>query len=128
LHGLLLGAAVLVGAAWWLKGLAALAVAVHGVVRRPAATPTPILVAEDGSCCVPALAAAWLVPGPRTRLGTHWLRLSLAGGPRTHDILLCADQVDAVSWARLNARLRRRPAPGTVAEPGAQRTRQADLR
>jgi len=124
----LLGAAALVGVAWWLKGLAALAVVVHGVVGRPAATPTPILVAEDGSCCVPALAAAWLVPGPRTRLASHWLRLSLVGGERTHDILLCVDQVDAVSWARLNARLRRRPAPGTVAEPRAQRTRQADLR
>jgi len=119
---------MLVGAAWWLKGLAALAVVVHGVVGRPARTPTPILVAEDGSCLVPALEAAWLVPGPRTRLAAYWLRLSLLGGERTHDILLCVDQVDAASWARLNARLRRRPPAGTPAEPRAQRTRQADLR
>ena len=128
LHGLLLGAATLVGAAWWLKGLAGLAVVVHGVVRRPAATPTPILVAEDGSCCVPALEAAWLVPGPRTRLAAHWVRLSLVGGERTRDIVLCVDQIDAASWARLNARLRRRPAAGTAAETRAQRTGQADLR
>jgi hypothetical protein len=124
----LLGAVALVGAAWWLKELAGLAVVVHGVVRWPAATPTPILVAEDGSCCIPALEAAWLVPGPRTRLAAHWLRLSLVGGERAHDILLCVDQVDAASWARLNARLRRRPLAGTADERGAQRTRQADLR
>jgi hypothetical protein len=128
LHGLLLGAATLVGAAWWLKALAWLVVVVHGVARRPAATPTPILVAEDGSCHIPALDAAWLVPGPRTRLAAHWLRLSLVGGERRHDILLCVDQVDAASWARLNARLRRRPVAGTVDERRAQRTRQADLR
>jgi hypothetical protein len=96
-------------------------------LSHPAA-PTPILVAEDGSCRVPALEAAWLVPGPRTRLAAHWMRLSLVGGARRHDILLCVDQVDAASWARLNARLRRRPAGGTTAERGAQRTRQADLR
>jgi hypothetical protein len=124
----LLGTAAFVGVAWGLKGLAALAVVVHGIVRRPAATPTPILVAEDGSCRVPALEAAWLVPGPRTRLAAHWVRLSLVGGERTHDILLCVDQVDAASWARLNARLRRRPAAGTADERRAQRTRQADLR
>jgi hypothetical protein len=128
LHGLLLGAAALVGATWWLKGLAALAVVVHGFVLRPAGTPTPILVAEDGSCCVPALEAAWLQPGPRTRLTAHWLRLSLIGGAVAHDILLCVDQVDTASWARLNARLRRRPAAGTTAEMRAQRTRQTDLR
>jgi hypothetical protein len=128
LHGLLLGAAALVGAAWWLKGLAALAALVHGVVRRPAATPTPILVDEEGSWRVPALEAAWLEPGPRTRLGAHWVRLSLVGAARTHDILLCVDQVDAASWARLNARLRRKPAAGTAAEMRAQRTGQADLR
>jgi hypothetical protein len=124
----LLGTAAFVGVAWWLKALAGFAVVVHGVVRRPAATPTPILVAEDGSCCVPALEAGWLVPGPRTRLAAHWLRLSLVGGERARDILLCVDQVDAASWARLNARLRRRPAAGTPDERGAQRTRQADLR
>ena len=128
MHGLLLGAATFVGAAWWLKGLAVLAVVVHAVAARPAATPTPILVAEDGSCRVPALEAAWLVPGPRTRLGAHWLRLSLLGGERTRDILLCVDQVDAASWARLNARLRRRPAAGTSAEARTQRTRPVDLR
>jgi hypothetical protein len=128
LHGLLLCAAALVGAAGCLKALAALSVVVHGVARRSAATLTSILVAEDGSCRVPALEAAWLVPGPRTRLAAHWMRLSLVGGARRHDILLCVDQVDAASWARLNARLRRRPAGGTTAERGAQRTRQADLR
>ena len=128
MHGLLLAAAAFVGAAWWLQGLAALAVIVHGVLGRPAATPTPILVAEDGSCRVPALEAAWLAPGPRTRLAAQWLRLSLVGGERTRDILLCVDQVDAASWARLNARLRRRPVAGTSAEPRTQRTRPVDLR
>ena len=118
----------LVGAAWWLKGLAVLGVVVHGVVGRPAATPTPILVAEDGSCRMPTLGAAWLVPGPQTRLAAGWVRLSLVDGARIHDILLCVDQVDAASWAHLNARLRRRPVAGTSGAPRAQRTRQADLR
>ncbi|MEO8464860.1 MAG: hypothetical protein ABI640_05925 [Gammaproteobacteria bacterium] len=128
LHGLLLGTAALIGAAWWLKGLCALAVAVHAVLRRPAPTPTPILIAEDGSCCVPGLETAWLVPGPRTRLAAHWLRLSLVGGVSQRDILLCVDQIDAQSWARLNARLRSRPVAGTTAQNRAQTTRQPDLR
>jgi len=128
LHGLLLGAAALVGAAGWLKGLCVLAVVVHGILRRPAATPTPILVAEDASCCVPALDTAWLVPGPRTRLAAHWLRLSLPGGARPHDILLCVDQVDAQTWARVNARLRQRAVAGTLAAIDAQRTDPPDLR
>jgi len=128
LHGLLLGAVVLVGAAWGLKALGALAVALHGVLGRPTATPTPILVAEDGSCRVPTLETAWLAPGPRTRLAAHWVRLSLVGGVRTHDILLCVDQVDAQSWARLNARLRRTPVAGTPTQDRAQRTRRPDLR
>lgn len=128
LHGLLLTVATLVGAVCWLKWLCALAVVAHGISRRPAATPTPILVAEDGSCHVPALETAWLVPGPRTRLAAHWVRLSLVGGARTRDILLCVDQVDAESWSRLNARLRRSPVAGTVAEARTQRTRAVDLR
>jgi len=100
----------------------------HGILGRPAATPTLILVAEDGSCRVPALETAWLVPGPRTRLAAHWLRLSLVGGERTRDILLCVDQVDAASWARLKARLRRAPVAGTPAGGRTQRTRPVDLR
>jgi len=114
LHGLLLGAVALVGADLWLKGLFALGVVVHGISRRPAAAPTPILVAEDGSFHVPMLETAWLVPGPRTRLAARWLRLSLLGGARPHDILLCVDQVDAASWARVNARLRHGPAVGNA--------------
>jgi len=85
-------------------------------------------VAEDGACCIPSLEAGWLLPGPRTVLTAYWLRLSLVGALGTHDILLCVDQMDAASWARLNARLRRRPAAGTVAAPAAQRTGQVDLR
>jgi len=108
--------------------LAAVAVVAHGFKRRPAPLPTQILVAEDGSCCIPSLEAGWLPPGPRTVLTAHWLRLSLVGALGTHDILLCMDQMDAASWARLNARLRLRPAAGTVAAPAAQRTGQADLR
>ena len=128
LHGLLLAGAMLVGAVWWLRGLCVLAVVAHGILRRPAATPTPILMAEDGSCCVPALGTAWLVPGPRTRLAAYWVQLSLVGGQQTRDILLCVDQLDTACWARLNARLRRRPPGGTSAEARAQRTRQVDLR
>ena len=128
LHALLLGAVALVGAAGWLKALAALGVVAHALVRRPAATPSLLLLAEDGSCHVPALDPAWLTPGPRTRLTAYWLRLSLVGGAVRHDILLCIDQVDAASWARLCARLRGRPATGTTAPAGAQRTRRADLR
>jgi hypothetical protein len=127
LHGLLLAAVALVGAAWWVKILAALALAAHGFMRRPAAAPTPILVAEDGSCCVPALDARWLATGPRTRLSAYWLRLSLVGGVRTHDILLCVDHVVPADWARLNARLRRSTGNGTAGAAGAQRTGQADL-
>lgn len=125
MHGLLLVAAALLGAPWWLKVLCAFAVVAHGVLGRPPATPTPILVDEDGSCCVPAFDAAWLVPGPRTCLAAHWLRLSLLGGARTRDILLCVDQIDRASWARLNARLRRRRVPGTMTQTRAQRDRSA---
>jgi hypothetical protein len=115
LHALLIGATALVGAGWWLKVLAVLAVAAHGLARRPVATPSPILLAADGSCHVPTLDPAWLEPGPRTRLNAYWLRLSLVGGAARRDILLCVDQVDAASWARLNARLRGRRAAGTAA-------------
>lgn len=125
---LLVTAAALVGAPWWARALLALAVALHGLARRPAATPPTILVADNGACCVPTLEAAWLEPGPRTLLAAHWLRLSLSAGGRTHDILLCADQIDAESWARVNARLRRRRAAGTAAAPAGARADRADLR
>lgn len=128
LHGLLLAAVALVGAPAWVKTLGAFAVVAHGLMRRPTPAPTPILVAEDGGCFVPALEAGWLAPGPGTRLAAYWARLSLVGGDRTHHILLCVDQVDAASWARLNARLRGRSAVGTVGGAAAQRTEQSDLR
>jgi len=112
----------------WARGLAAVLVLIHAVARRPAATPSPIHVAADACCHVPAFEDGWLAPGPHTRLADAWILLSLQGKSRRRDIVLCADQVDAASWARLSARLRRRPAAGTPEGSGAQRPRQADLR
>jgi hypothetical protein len=128
LHGLLIAAAAMLGVAGWVKVAAGVAVVAHGWRRWPAAAPTPILVAEDGSCCIPSLDTGWLSPGPRTLLAAYWLRLSLVGDLATHDILLCMDQVEAATWARLNARLRRGRPPGTAAAQAAQRTGQPDLR
>lgn len=123
LHGLLAAAALLVAGPAWMRAAAAGLVLIHCVARRPAATPSPIYVAADARCWVPALGGGWLVPGPRTRLADAWILLSLQGATGRRDILLCADQVDSGSFARLMARLRRRPAAGTRDGSDAQKTR-----
>jgi hypothetical protein len=128
LHALLFAAAVLIGWSVWLKGAAAVAAVVHCVARWPAVPVSLLLVADDGAFHVPALAPVWLVPGPRSRLAVWWLRLSLLCPSGAYDILLCIDQIDAESWSRVNARLRRRREAGTTAAPRAQRTRPVDLR
>jgi hypothetical protein len=128
LHALLVAAAAWVGVSVWLEAAAAAAAALHCLARWPRPAPSPLLVAEDGAFHVPALAPGWLAPGPRSRLAALWLRLSLEGPAGSHDILLCIDQVDAASWSRVNARLRRRRNAGTTAAPCAQSTRQVDLR
>lgn len=128
LHALLFVAALLVTGPAWARGLAAGLVLIHAFARRPAATPSPIEVAADACCHIPALEEGWLAPGPHTRLADAWILLSLQGKARRRDILLCADQVDAASWARLSARLRRRSAKGTQSGFGAQRPGRADLR
>jgi hypothetical protein len=66
-----------------------------------------ILVDADAHCIVPAWNAGRLALGARTVVCPHWLRLDLGTGPQRRDILLVADQLGRVEWARLRALLER---------------------
>jgi hypothetical protein len=107
LHALLAAAALLVAAPWAIKLAALLAVGGHGAVRRPRPPPEVILVDADAHCIVPAWNAGRLALGARTVVCPHWLRLDLGTGPQRRDILLVADQLGRVEWARLRALLER---------------------
>ena len=84
-----------------------LAVAGHGVVRRPRPSPQLILVSADGRCAVPDGQAAYFALGARTVVCPHWVRLDFGTGPQQRDILLVADQLGRVEWVRLRAILAR---------------------
>lgn len=107
LHALLAAAALLVASPWPIKLAALLAVGSHGVVRRPRPPPAVILVDADAHCIVPAWSAGRLALGARTVVCPHWLRLDLGTGPQRRDMLLVADQLPPVEWARLRALLDR---------------------
>ncbi len=78
----------------------------HALLRAP--RPAPLLRREaDGLWSVPELGLAGLGLGSRTRYTTLWVRLALVGPARAFYILLLADQLDADSWRRLQAALRR---------------------
>jgi hypothetical protein len=105
LHGVVLAALALLGAAWMLKAAAALAALAHAIVFRPRRTPRLVLCA--GRVAVPELGLEGLALGRRTRHCGLWIRLDLRGpGPARH-LLLLADQFDPIVWRTLRAELAR---------------------
>lgn len=102
--------AVLGAAVWaaalpaWAKAAALAALAVHAAVARPAAT-LPLVWRADGT--VELEADAYALDGATTYTDS-WvvLRLASAAG-RRREVVLFRDQLDSVTWSRLQARLRR---------------------
>lgn len=107
LHVLLATATLLVGWAASMKALAVLAIVVHGVVRRPPASPGLVVVTEGGCCVVPEWRTGKRPFGSRTLMCPFWIRLDLGKGSWRRDILLVADQIPAEDWRRLRALLAR---------------------
>jgi len=107
LHALLLAAFALVGWPMAFKLLAVVAVAVHGVARRPAESPRTVIVTEGGTCAVPEWNTGIRPLGTRTLICPLWVRLDLGTGPWRRDILLVADQVRPEEWRQLRALLNR---------------------
>ena len=107
MHVLLGIALALVGWAVAFRLVAIVAIAVHGVVRRPAASPRTVVVAEGGFFAVPEWNTGARPLGPRTLISPFWVRLDLGAGPWRRDILLLADQVRPEEWRRLRALLLR---------------------
>jgi hypothetical protein len=90
---------------------AAAALGAHGVLRAPRRTAV-LLRRRDGTWALPDAGLDRLRLGRGTRYGSLWMELVLvADSPnrkRKTAILLLRDQVDAESWRRLQAQLRRR--------------------
>jgi hypothetical protein len=107
LHVLLGVAFALVGWPMAFRLVAIAAVVGHCVVRRPAASPRAVVVAEGGYCAVPEWNTGTRPLGPRTLISPFWVRLDLGTGPWRRDILLLADQVRPEEWRRLRALLLR---------------------
>ena len=107
LHMLLGAAFALVGWPAPFRMLAVVTVAVHGVLRRPAASPRGVIVTEGGICAVPEWNTGARPLGPRTLIGPFWIRLDLGTGPWRRDILLLADQLRPTEWRQLRALLNR---------------------
>ena len=124
----MLAAAAFVGLPWPAKVLAVFVTLGHAVVRRPRPVAAAIVVAADGSCCVPAFGQGSFVLGPRTRLTTAWIHLDLQAPAGRRDIVLLKDQLEREEWSRLSARLRRAVAPQPGAVRGGSRADRLDLR
>lgn len=107
LHVLLVVAALLIGWAVPLKLLAVGTIAVHGVVRRPPASPRTVVVIEGGRCIVPDWSTGARPLGPRTLISPFSVRLDLGTGPWRRDLVLLADQMPPETWRRLRALLLR---------------------
>jgi hypothetical protein len=107
LHALLVAAAALIGAPAWLKLLAALAIVIHALARRPPASPGLVMIGEGGVCAVPEWHTGARPLGARTLVCPFWVRLDLGVGPWRRDLLLLADQVRPDEWRRLRALLAR---------------------
>ena len=107
LHVLLGVASLLVGWAVLLKSVAIVAIAVHGFVRRPPASPRTVVVVEGGRCSVPEWNTGTRPLGPRTLVSPFWVRLDLGKGPWRRDLVLLADQMRPETWRRLRALLLR---------------------
>jgi hypothetical protein len=112
-HALALASLPFVDWPWWAAAAAALAVLMHGLVRRPVHAPAPLIFRGDGRI-------AWLQAGAvdlelieGTRFTRAWVSLRLrpaSGGPAAR-VLLLADQLDPATWRTLLARLGRARAP-----------------
>jgi hypothetical protein len=107
LHALLAAAALIVAAPPLAQAFAVAAVVGHGFVRRPRASPSRVVVSDDGACEVPEWSTGRLPLGARTLVCPFWVRLDLGAGPWRRDLLLVADQLEAPQWRRLRALLAR---------------------
>ncbi len=107
LHALLAVAALFAAAPVPLRLAILVGALCHGAARRPASAPAVIVMGADGTCVVPQWGASRLALLPQTLICPYWVRLALETGPQRRDILLLADQLPAVQWAQLAARLRR---------------------
>jgi hypothetical protein len=90
-----------------IKVLCVIAVAAHGVARRPRESPRRIVLTADGSCIVPEWNTGPRPLGARTFVCPLWIRLDLGAGQKRRDILLLGDQVSPEAWRRLRALLAR---------------------
>jgi len=98
---------MLVAWPWFAELFAIVVVLVHGVLRRPRASPAAIVVGEDGGCVVPEWWAGRQELDARTRVCPYWINLSFGTGPHRRDLLLVKDQIGRDDWSRLAAVLRR---------------------
>jgi len=88
-------------------------VLVHAALRRP----PPITVIRrhaDGAWSLPALGFERLDLRPGTSVGPFWIKLRLGTADTAVSVLLLRDQLDAETWRRLQAELRRLGAAGKV--------------
>ena len=102
--------AILAAALWatavpaWAKAAGLAALAVHAAMARPAAAPALVWRA-DGA--VELEADAYALDGATTYTDA-WVVLSLMSrAGRRREVVLVRDQLDTVTWSRLQARLRR---------------------
>lgn len=107
LHALLLGAAAFAAVPWPGVAAAVALVLAHAVWRLPKPAPGLIVVAAEGGWLVGGQGVTRFALGPRSRFAPAWVRLDLRSAERRLNIVLLADQLDAATWRRLSAHLRR---------------------
>jgi hypothetical protein len=85
----------------------------HGLVRRPAHPPAPLIFRDDGRIDWLQAGATDLELVEGTRFTRAWVSLQLrpAGGGPAVRVVLLADQLDPATWRTLLARLGRVRAP-----------------
>ena len=104
LHAVLGAALTATAVPAWAKAAGFVALVVHATIARPAAAPALVWRA-DGA--IELEADAYGLDGATTYTDS-WvlLRLTSAAG-RRREVVLVRDQLDTVTWSRLQARLRR---------------------
>jgi hypothetical protein len=127
-HVLAVAALVLAGWPWYAKAAGALAALVHGFARRPVLAPPVLTVASDDRWSVPARGLDGLVLEHGTRFTSYWALLRLRGPAVRLDVLLVADHLDAATWRRLQARLRRQRSAAPAEPARSERAGTRDLR
>jgi hypothetical protein len=92
--------------------------------------PALLVLAEDGAWYVAGRGVTPFTLGPRTSLAPFWVRLDLRPDEcrRALDIVLIVDQLDAATWRRLAARLRRAPLPPSPTRAANRPAPTGDLR